>query len=287
MERFRASKTMNAFVSRFILSRPLLSRPPIRLLVMCCALLTLFAIPRQSLLVARTPAPAPSQKEAVKREEARWAHAGFQKPKIIIIDVQRFYRKSPPPLFTHSFDITLVMFRDSGWKKKVILERLKKVAAIYARCRIRIGKARLVIVTPPGGTVDFYRPGHRDQEIAKSVPPTAKPILFYFRSIPKYNAYAWNQSSEDDQVSEAIKNTAWFSLSVTMPLNKKIRRRGYISEAHELGHIFLDSLEHTPPREKNLMAREYQDVNGDLTPSQCQKIKRHPLIKAIRVPDPQ
>ena len=181
----------------------------------------------------------------------------------------------------YQFDLTVVMFRETEWKKKVILQRLQKMADIYARCGVRIGKLTFVTADAPNGMIDFAHPGHRDREIAAKVPPTPKPIFFYFRSIPKYNAYAWVEHSDNDEIPDAVKNTAWFSLSVAMDLNKKIRRRGYISEAHELGHILLDSQAHAPEGEKNLMAEKPENTTGTLTPDQCRKIKSNPLVKQI------
>lgn len=212
--------------------------------------------------------------------ENAWAAAGFDNPEIEFIDTDDFYRKQNST-FTHRFDLTVVMFRETEWKKKVILRRLQKMADIYARCGVRIGKLTFVTAEAPGGMIDFARPGHRDKEIAVKVPPTPKPIFFYFRSIPEFNAYAWVEHSDNDDIPDAIKNTAWFSLSVAMDLNKKLRRRGYISEAHELGHLLLDSQAHEPEGIKNLMAEKPEDTTGELTPEQCLNIKSHPLVKII------
>lgn len=210
-------------------------------------------------------------------EEKRWADAGFGKPEIDWIDSGRFYPDSNQS-FTHRLDITLVMFRGTGWRKKVVFKRLQKVADIYGRCGLRLGRIKLVIADAPGGMIDFVRPGYRDVEIAQKVPSTAKPIFFYFRSIPELNAHAWVQTQQDDEIPQAIRNTAWFSLSVTLKLNIKLRHPGYVSEAHELGHILLDTLEHVPDGVENLMAGDYEYVNDRLNPQQCEKIKSHPLV---------
>jgi hypothetical protein len=219
-------------------------------------------------------------RETIEKEEILWENAGFSKPEIEYIDTNRFYRKSGT-VFTHTFALTVVMFRETGWEKKVILKRLKKVAGIYAQCGIKIGRIKFVTAGAPDGMIDFSRPGYRDQKIALQVPPTPKPILFYFRSIPKLNAYAWVEHSDNREIPGAIKNTAWFSLSAAMLLNKKIRHPNYVSEAHELGHILLDSLEHTPGGIENLMSDSYDHVTDQLTEEQCKKIKSHPLVTPI------
>jgi hypothetical protein len=214
-------------------------------------------------------------------EEQLWNERGFSKTSIVNVDIKQFYKKSPHQ-FTHQFNLTVVIFRHTEWTKKVVLRRLKRVADIYAQCGIKLGTVKLVVTGAPQGMIDFHKPGHRDQKIAQLVPPTPKPILFYFRSIPKLNAYAWIQNTDNDEIPEAIKNTAWFSLSVTMKLNKKIRHSKYISEAHELGHIFLNSLEHSPKHAMNLMSDSHDHVNDQLTEDQCWRIKSHHLITPIK-----
>jgi hypothetical protein len=67
-----------------------------------------------------------------------------------------------------------------------------------------------------------------------------------------------------------------------MKLNVKIRHPNYVSEAHELGHILLDSLDHAPEGVENLMAESYDHVNDHLTPDQCRKIKAHRLVKIVK-----
>ncbi|MCX6583503.1 MAG: hypothetical protein NT166_25290 [Candidatus Aminicenantes bacterium] len=231
-------------------------------------------------IFAAVEAAGPGEKGKVEKEEEIWAGAGFVKPKVEFIDVGRFYEKTRQA-FTHSFDLTLVMFRGTGWSKKVVLQRLKKVADIFAQCGVRFGRVKFVEAGAPGGVIDFAGPGVGDREIAEKVPLTFRPVLFYFRSIPKFNAYAWPESSEDEEVSDALRNTAWFSLSVAMKLNIKIRRPNYVSEAHELGHILLDSLGHAGAGVENLMAESYEFENDRLTADQCRKIKEHRLVIPI------
>jgi hypothetical protein len=219
----------------------------------------------------------------VEKERTLWEKAGFTNPRIEYIDTERFYTNTHPS-FTHHFDLTVVIFRDTDWRKKVVLKRLKKVADTYAQCGIRIGRLTFVTAGAPGGMVDFGRPGGRDKSIALRLPPTVqKPVFFYFRSIPQYNAYAWPEHTDNDDVPDALKNTAWFSLSVAMPLNRKIRHPNYVSEAHELGHILLDSLDHPQANGKNLMGERYDLVNDQLTAEQCRKIKAHHLVKPAKL----
>lgn len=238
--------------------------------------LEIFSLLVLMVLVLTAPVAASKPEE----EKVLWEKAGFVNPQIEYIDSSHFYRNSKRS-FSHRFDLTVVMFRESEWRKKVILKRLKRVADIYAQCGIRIGSLKFVTAGAPGGMVDFGHPGGRDSKIAQLVPATAKPIFFYFRSIPQFNAYAWPEHTHNDEIPDAIKNTAWFSLSVAMPLNRKIRHPNYVSEAHELGHILLDSLDHAPEGVGNLMSERYDLVNDQLTEEQCRKIKNHHLVRAV------
>lgn len=222
------------------------------------------------------------EKDQVENEEKIWARAGFVKSKIALIDVNKFYEKTQQ-VFTHSFDLTLVVFRGTGWSKAVVLRRLKKVADIYAQCGVRLSQVKLVEARAPGGVIDFFSPGLGDTGIAQKVPSTFRPVLFYFRSIPKLNAYSWPEDTEDENVADALKDTAWISLSAAMDLNTKIRDPKYVSEAHELGHILLDSLAHAEVGEANLMAESYEYENDHLTADQCRKIKEHRLVHVIPI----
>ncbi|MCP4215218.1 MAG: hypothetical protein GY765_11200 [bacterium] len=215
-------------------------------------------------------------------ERSLWKKAGFEKPRIVTIDSDGFYDKAAQFGFTHEFDVTLVMLRETGWKKKVLLGRIKRAAVIFARCGVRMGKVKLVIAGAPGGIIDFLRPGRADRHIAQKLPPTPHPVLFFFRSIPQFNAYSWVETTVNEAVPLYLKNTCWISLSVTMGLNKKIRHQGYVSEAHELGHILLDTLEHTPEGVVNLMSGDYRYVNDELTAAQCEKIKKHHMVKRLK-----
>lgn len=66
-----------------------------------------------------------------------------------------------------------------------------------------------------------------------------------------------------------------------MKLNIEIRHPNYVSEAHELGHILLDSLAHAEAGVMNLMAASYDFENDQLTADQCRKIKEHHLVSQI------
>jgi hypothetical protein len=220
-------------------------------------------------------------KAGAEVERQKWRAAGFKDPEVRLIDIGKFYRSDET--FTHGFDLTLVLLRGSGWTKKTVVRRLQKLARIYAPYRIKIGVAKLVIAGSPNGMIDFLRPGTGDIDIARRTPRTFRPIIYYIRSVPPLNAYSWIEHSDNEAVPDAIKNTAWISLTADMELNKKIRPPDYLTEAHELGHILLDSLRHCQPGAANLMAADYKQVSGRLEPHQVERIKRHQLVK--RLPD--
>lgn len=213
-------------------------------------------------------------------DRQKWEEAGFKKPKLTMVDTARFYRSSAG--FSHQVDLTLIMFRNTGWTKRNIIRRLGKLSRILASYQIKIGYTMLVIADSPNGMIDFWRPGTGDFEIAQMTPDTPRPVFYYIRSVPQFNAYSWTEHSSNKSLPEAIKNTAWISLSADMELNKKIRHSDYLTEAHELGHILLDSLQHYQPGIPNLMAEDHKLVNSRLEPHQVERIKNHRLVKRLK-----
>lgn len=210
-------------------------------------------------------------------EAERWNAAGFVDTHIEYIDGGGFY-SAESITFDYTLDFTVVILRNSGWEKKKVLKRLERMARIFEHCGVHLGRIKFVEAGSPVGVVDFGKPGGWDRVIAEKTPGIRKPVLYYFRSIPKYNAFAWIQTQEDDDIPAELRDTAWFSLSVTQDLNEKIRGEGYVSEAHEVGHILMDSLEHWVGGEKNLMGEDYGVQNARLSLEQCERIRRSPLL---------
>lgn len=213
-------------------------------------------------------------------EISAWSVAGFTNPKITDIDTQKFYRGAAYQ-FSHSFDLTLVMFRKTGWNKSSILKRIKKGAQIYARHGIRIGKLRLVVADAPSGIIDFWQPGGEDFQIARATPTKSRPVIYYIRAVPKLNAYSWLEKSVTGPVTPPLRHTIWISLAADMKLNKRRYRSSYATEAHELGHVFLNSQNHTAPGILNLMSEAPETADDSLTPKQIAIMKQHPLLEKL------
>ncbi len=211
-------------------------------------------------------------------EADQWSKAGFVDPKIVPIDTKKFYRRGAFR-FSHSFNLTLVMFRGTGWTKPAVVKRLKKAAQIYGNYGIQIERATLVIAGAPSGVIDFWQPGGEDYDIARNTPPTSHPVIYYIRAVPKLNAYSWIRHGKQHPIPRPLQDTIWISLAADMPLNKKRYRQDYITEAHELGHIFLNSQDHTAPGIINLMSEAPETADSSLTPKQVNLMKRHPLLE--------
>ena len=215
-------------------------------------------------------------------EIAVWSTAGFTNPKITTVDTEKFYRGAAYH-FSHSFDLTLVMFRKTGWNKSSILKRIKKAARIYARHGIRIGKLRLVVADAPSGVIDFWQPGGEDFQIARATPVKNRPVIYYIRAVPKLNAYSWLERGVSGPVAPPLRHTIWVSLAADMKLNKRRYRSSYTTEAHELGHVFLNSQTHTAPGILNLMSDTPETADDSLTPKQIAIMKQHSLMKKLPV----
>ncbi len=214
------------------------------------------------------------------QKTARWSNAGFANPKITAVKTKKFYRGGNYR-FTHSFDLTLVMLRGTGWSKSSILKRIKKTALIYAQYGLRIDRLELVIADAPSGVIDFWQPGGEDFEIARLTPTKKRPVIYYIRAVPKLNAYSWLNNNVSTAVPKPLQQTVWISLASDMRLNKRRYRANYATEAHELGHVFLDSPEHTAPGILNLMSEAPETADDSLTPKQIAAMKKHPLMKKL------
>jgi hypothetical protein len=237
--------------------------------------ISLMAVTLLTLPLLLRGAPSKSRDEI-----AQWSNAGFADPKITVIETKKFYRGGTYR-FSHSFDLTLVMFRKTGWSKSSIVKRIKKAALIYARHGIRIQTLRLVVADAPSGIIDFWQPGGEDFEIARLTPIQERPVLYYIRAVPKLNAYSWLETKASHPVPKPLRHTVWISLASDMPLNKRRYRSSYTTEAHELGHVFLNSPEHTAPGILNLMSEAPETADDSLTPKQIATIKQHPLMKKL------
>lgn len=212
--------------------------------------------------------------------EEEWIQAGFGNPDIVSIDTGKFYRHQHVD-FTHSFDLVAVIFRKTGWTKSAVLRRIKKAAEIYGRYGIKIQRLTLIIAKSPTGIIDFWQPGGEDVDISIKTPETGRPIIYYIRAVPRLNAYSWIRTGRDRAIPPPLQDTVWISLAADMPLNLKRYRSDYITEAHELGHIFLNSQDHTAPGMLNLMSDSPDTADRSLTLKQVSLMQQHPSMRKI------
>lgn len=224
-----------------------------------------------------------------------WKNAGFQNVKIT--NMSSVYTKSDRTKFTHEFPLTIVLIRGSGFTLKTVQERIRKTAAVFKNCGIKIQNPNIIEVDPPNGWLDFTKNINdlRDLQLSKMIPQTVKrPILYYFRS---------NKSKEDIQNKKIVEaahsfipmndepttlsNTAWISNEVLEEEYINSRNKKYSTEAHELGHILRNCYCHVEPivdndkREYNFMSESPYFSDDTITPAQCEEMKKSTLVKTI------
>ena len=211
-------------------------------------------------------------------EEQEWNQAEFGQTHIEHI---------APKIYTHAFDLSLVMFRDTGWSKKEVLTRMKRVAEIYGQCDIQLKSIKLVTTNASRGWIDIDTEDtpegeNRDIRIAAVTPKSApEPIIYLIRSIKdRTTGIAWFED-EETPASHPLANTIWMPHDVTTEEYKNRRDSRYSPIAHELAHI-LCRCGHIPGDEDNILSRYYDAANDQITPGQCAQFKSSRFVRPIR-----
>lgn len=207
-------------------------------------------------------------------ETQKWAAAGFGDPQITSINLSP--ANALNKTFTHKLNLSLVMFRNTGWTSELIQTHLRQVGEIYAQCGIALGTAKLVIVNPPNNWIDITL--SRDNQIAEMTPNMSKPTLYFVRSSQEGDAaYAWNKDNCDN---ESRCDTAWITNDVNAPSRRQLFSDKYNSVAHELAHI-LGNCDHVTDGSANLLGNTVDKLNGTILPQQCNEFKKHKSVRKL------
>ena len=215
--------------------------------------------------------PCPPLKLSTRNETRRWTTAGFGHPQITLLTLNS--PDASAVLFTHELNLTLVMFRHTGWTTELVKSQIERVAQIYSKCGILIRKATMIVTDAPQNWIDIS--SGRDLIIAKKTPVTVKPILYFFRSSDDgTGAWAGPKFSTNNI---AYVDTVWISNDVNSDSYKALRNPAYNPAAHELAHILGDR-GHVQDGSKNILGDTLDTVDDQITPSQCDAFKKHPSV---------
>lgn len=209
-------------------------------------------------------------------DSSEWREIGFKNVRVSYLPE---FSRSTASNATHTFDLEIVLFENSGWKLRDIRRNLANAQKVLAACRVDIRKVKLIRGEAPPSWLTpkpevESRASNSMREIADQSPKTKNIRFFYFDHFenyrdagPKSTAYAGIRSQHGKR--GALNNTIWmplFTNSHTEPVD-----RLYTTEAHELGHVLMDAPHHV--EEQNLMAGERRKLNSRLTKDQCKKMR--------------
>lgn len=213
----------------------------------------------------------------------QWSQAGFQNPIFESFDDQSIFfqnslTKAKP---THQLKIKVVLFRKANWSKNEVITQIQNLAQVYLQCGIKISVESLIETDALNGWIDTdYSYEKTDKKIVEALPEDHRPILFFIRSNKqKQFAYSWPDEKSGKTPRKLI-DTIWIT-TLVKPLFGANDLLGSV-EAHELGHLLLNESGHDTTNKKNFMAgRESPHWSNFIRPDQCEKIKRHKLIKPL------
>lgn len=256
--------------------------------------------PPVGLECAESPLPIRSRAAKLSPEEKKWKRAGFEDP---IISTVSAPRAESSTAVTHAFDLTVVMFRGTGWTYPQVEPHFKRINEIYAQCGIRLEEVKVVESDAYRGLLDVRTPwAGEDLTIAKAVPRgVERPAMFLMRDLPsQMSAYAGIPSYALQELDPAIHDMIFVSDYVNSPdwpyyQDGDVSGRVYRSKidpsyevfAHEIAHLLANAGHELPGQngiakdEKNLLMGEKSGVSDRLLPRQCEAFKSNPLLREL------
>ena len=213
---------------------------------------------------------------------ATWEGAGFTNAEIKTIDIPT-PTKPRAVVYTHEFDLSVVMLRDAGWNELMVRNSLARTSEIYSQCGIRIGKVKLVTVSSPNEKRGLTFSEEASSDVEMSIPDLKKPIIFLVSWISNTNhaAFAKNRTK---LLNEKQYDTVWVSSYINSKDYKALRRKEYSTVAHELAHV-LGNTGHVTKGHANILREgEVGGLAGDkITKEQCELFKKYPMMKKLQI----
>lgn len=201
------------------------------------------------------------------------------------------------PHYTQSVTVNFVHFANSDWSQSLIDDHLQEAQQIYDQCGVRLSVGSIKKVSTDNSDIYFDLEGYTDHQTPHSTgalkyadlySDKKNTTLFFFQSFdPEYGhisatAMPAERITQPDQ--RPALNTVWLTYR-TEQLRKPFLigpHDGYSILAHEIGHVLLNTDHVETVGTYNLMHGVGAFLNGRLTLSQCEQIKKSPLVEKMK-----
>lgn len=211
-----------------------------------------------------------------------------------------FY-KNDSRIYTHKLPMNFVLFEKGPWTVPEVKINLEDASKIYAQCGVKL-EVEKISYAKGDGEVYFDLEGYtEDNEVrpvdsaltlgAKYSSPDLTTVFFMQSFDSDYQsvlatALPLVRAEREDQ-RDAL-NTIWLNHQVEfgrgLSLAEGGHPAGYNVLAHETGHVVMNTDHIEENYIHNLMHENYLNLNGHLTSSQCEKVRKSPLVKEISPP---
>jgi len=218
--------------------------------------------------------------EIIKRDLNinEWNSNGFTD--VVIRDVQIPKSFKHTSEYTHTFRYSSVVLRGSGWTYDEVVKRAVRVEEIYSQCNVWVEGVQIILTDQSHESRVFSHKEKTDLNFTKNIPIKSRPIMVYFKDDKDRNiAYAvprLNRKSQHPYI-----NTIWMSRAIKTRAYQKLLPNTYSDEAHELGHLLLNTTKHVFSDQENFMHEVDKLATDRINPDQCEIIRNSPLVSKV------
>lgn len=168
--------------------------------------------------------------------------------------------------FANQIDLDIIVLRGGGWSTTEIKKRYKDLAAVYAECEIGIRHAQIIEADSYVGVdvaFDIVEENLRGDmgRLALAAPENIHGRIraYHIRSFSNGNVGFAGSPHQKHLLGEEspVLNTIWITAVVNTESYKKKKAKGYLTEAHELGHV-LTQAGHITSNSPNIMTSKSQ-----------------------------
>jgi len=210
---------------------------------------------------------------------SEWNANGFTD--VIIQDVQipKSYKHTSE--YTHKFEYAAVVLRGSGWTYDEVVKRAVRAEEIYSQCNVWIEGIQIFLTDQSNESRAFSHKEKTDLIFTKNIPIKSRPMIIYFNDDKDRNiAYAVPRKNRKSQ--HPYINTIWMSIAIKTLAYQKLLPNTYSDEAHELGHLLLNTTKHVFSNEENFMHEIDNLATDRINTDQCEIIRNSPLVSLIK-----